>query len=396
MKKLLIFVVLFFAAIALSPLLINEKGYILIAMGDYTIESTVVTAALMLVIFIITLLLTLKVFKGGIRLGVGSWHKLTFASQRKGQRNFQQGLTAYLLEDYAQAETLLAKSAEPARQEVNAYLLAASASNKQKRGSHTDHYLKQLTEYHLKHNKDNLPTTLVALKLLMENKNFSQARILINEYHKYIGHDDRLLAIEIELCIQENRYLTAIEYLPRARKSKSLTSDRVSKWERDIYFPYFSELITKENSQSLISYWQKLPTKLKQSENIALAYCKVLADNQLNEDLDKVLVPIVKKGANADFIAAIRELPITHPQALIVLVQKHLHKAPHNALWLSSLAHLAVHQKEWNMAEKAFNSLLNLGSNQYDHIDLQVFTRVLLQKGEAEKALNILQALQAL
>ena len=35
MKRLLIFIVLFFIAIAISPFLIDEKGYILIKMGDF-------------------------------------------------------------------------------------------------------------------------------------------------------------------------------------------------------------------------------------------------------------------------------------------------------------------------------------------------------------------------
>ncbi|MFT6209211.1 MAG: HemY protein, partial [Colwellia sp.] len=37
MKKLILWILIFFAAVAISPLLINEKGYILIAMGDLTI-----------------------------------------------------------------------------------------------------------------------------------------------------------------------------------------------------------------------------------------------------------------------------------------------------------------------------------------------------------------------
>ena len=55
MKRLVVLILLFFAAVAISPLLINEKGYILIAMGDLTVESTVVTAVIMLILIFIGL-----------------------------------------------------------------------------------------------------------------------------------------------------------------------------------------------------------------------------------------------------------------------------------------------------------------------------------------------------
>ena len=115
MKRLIILILIFFAAVAISPLLINVKGYILIAMGDITVESTVVTAIIMLVLVFIGLLLSLKVFRGSWQLGLGTWHKIAFASRRRGLRDLKKGMTAYVLDDYSQAEHLLAKSAEPSQ-----------------------------------------------------------------------------------------------------------------------------------------------------------------------------------------------------------------------------------------------------------------------------------------
>lgn len=393
MKRMIVFIIIFFSAIALSPLLINEKGYILIAMGDLTVESTVVTAVIMLVIALLLLLISLKILKGGIKISLGSWKKFTFANQRRGQRTFNQGIAAFLLEDYEEAEKLFAKSAEPAHQEENAYLLAAVASQKLNLASNCEHYLNNLQEYNQKQKIENFSLILVSIKLSIAQNNLSRARKLIDEHHKHIGHDERLLSLEIDLCTLEERYEQALDYLPKARKAKHISAIKIALWERDIYPKYFEQLITQGCSKSLELYWQKLSSKLKNSPEIVLAYCNILAANNLNQNLTQILSPIIKKGANNELLKRMRLLPIKDSQPLIALVQKHLHKEPHSSKWLSSLAHLAASSEQWGMAEKAFNSLMQVSPKGYDKEDLRVFSIVLRAQGEPEKALDIIALL---
>ncbi len=78
MIRIIIIALIFFAAVAIAPFLIDEKGYILIAMGDLTIESSVVTAGIMLVLLFFTLLVTLKILRGGMNISIGAWHKIVF------------------------------------------------------------------------------------------------------------------------------------------------------------------------------------------------------------------------------------------------------------------------------------------------------------------------------
>ena len=114
MKRLLLLVLLLLtlAAVALSPILIGEKGYILIALGDLTIESTVVTATIMLTLAFIALLIALKVFRGGLHFSFAAWNKIAFASRRRALRDLNKGVAAYVLGDYKQSEHLLAKCAD--------------------------------------------------------------------------------------------------------------------------------------------------------------------------------------------------------------------------------------------------------------------------------------------
>ncbi|MBA6347828.1 MULTISPECIES: heme biosynthesis HemY N-terminal domain-containing protein [unclassified Colwellia] len=390
MKKLILWILIFFAAVAISPLLINEKGYILIAMGDLTIESTVVMACIMLTLLFIALGLSMTLVRGSLRLGFGGWNKIAFANRRRGLRDFNRGIAAFILEDNQQAEHLFAKAAEPSRFTHTSYLLAAAASSKQSLRSNTNHYLALLAQEDNGVKGSGLESVLVTIKLLISQEDFAQARGIIDKHHKQIGHDARLLSLEIILSLQEKRFDYVIEQLVSARKQKTITNEKIALWEASAFYGAFNETIRKENNDSLAQRWHKLTRKLKHNEVILWAYCQVLAEHKITEPLNKILLPVIKKGADDTFLKNIRQLPISATDELISAVQKQLHNDPHSGKWLSCLANLAAKSQQLPMAEKAFNSLINLAGTQYDVIDLLNFSQVLEQQGEYKKANQVL------
>jgi len=392
MKRLIIIFLLFFTAAAFSPFLVDEKGYILIAMGGLTIESTVVTAIIMLTVLFISLLVTLKIMRGGIRLGTGTWHKLIFANRRRALRDFNQGISAYILEDYAKAEHLLAKCAEPSQFETTAYLLAASAASKQSLPENTDHYLKCLRNNKTGENikQGSLDDVLVELKLLIAQASYKEARDLLGDYHKHLGHDHRLLSLEIDLCIIEQRFDAALEHLKAARKQKAISDNRIQNWEGDAFYGAFHQQITQIDQEAAEKYWQTLPRKIKQREAVLFAYCKVLAENDINEPLNDLLLPLLKKDSSEAVIRQMRTLAITNSEKLIPLIHKQLHKNEHNGKWLSCLAHLTAASGDLVTSQKAFSALLSLADKKYDDIDLKGYSQILTQQGDHKKANELL------
>jgi len=396
MIRIILGLVIFLAAMAISPFLIDEKGYILIAMGDLTIELTVLSAGIMLTLLFIALIISLKLLRGGLNFSFGTWNKIAFAGQRRAIANFNKGLAAYMLEDYSQAEELFSKSAIPSKRKQSAYLLAASASAKQALDSNTNHYLALLDKETTKLKDVGLESVIVNIKLLMNQdkaETYEKARAIINENHKQIGHDPRLLALEIDLCLIEQRFDQAIQYLVSARKEKTITDARVKEWEKTAFYLSFTHSIVKHDKDTLQSNWQGLSRKVKQREGVLLAYCSVLAEHEITEPLNKLLIPLFKKSPSSEFLKQIRDLPIKQADELIAIVQKQLHKNVHSGKWLSCLGHLALVSGQFSMAEKAFGSLLKLEDEdygvQYDLKDLQALAKAHSYQGQYQAANDI-------
>jgi len=393
MIRFIVIISLFFAMLALSPLLIDEKGYILIAMGETIIELTVLSAAILFMLFAISAFIIFKMLRGGFKISFKAWHTVAFASRRRGIANFNKGLAAYMLEDYQDAEELFAKSAEPAKRQQSAYLLAAAASAKQQLDANTNHYLTLLEQESTKLDSSDLASVIVKVKLLMNQERseaYEKARALIDENHKQIGHDARLLALEIDLCLVEKRFETAVSSLASARKEKNINDETVQAWETKAYYGAFNDIILNQDQTSLQTYWKALSRKVKQREAVLFAYCQVLAEQNITEPLTKLITPMLKKQPNTRFIQRLRTLPIKQSEPLIALVQKHLHSDNQNAQWLSCLGHLAVMSEQWSMAEKAFGSLVKLEANQqekqYDKEDLQALAKALTEEGQHQAA----------
>ena len=124
---------------------------------------------------------------------------------------------------------------------------------------------------------------------------YDKARTLIDEHHKKIGHDSRLLALELDLCLVEKRFETAVNYLASAYKDKNLTDNRVNTWESQAYYGLFNDIICQHDQAKLASYWQSLSKKIKQREKVLFAYCQILAEQNITVLLSKILLPIFKK-----------------------------------------------------------------------------------------------------
>jgi HemY protein len=395
MKRLLIFIVLFFIAVASAPYLIDEKGYILIKIGDHARETTVTAATAMLIFICLSLLVFSWLIKRSFSFSLGAWHKITFASKRRTLKNLNRGIAAYLTGDYQLAERLLAKSDKSTKFQSIALLMAASAAQKQSLNELTQRYLTQLDNSLDTVKEKSVEVVLVTVKLLIDQQAYQQARATLNDYQQSLSNDAGLFALDIELSLIEQRYEFVVEQLNSARKNKHFSDDKITDWELAAYYGVFNQQITLHDSSTLVSYWETLSRKIKQRDAIVIAYCRVLATHNVDKPLVKLLLPIIKKGSKEKLIKALCRLPLNTPDELILATQKQLHKQPNSAKWLSCLAHLALAGKQFSMAEKAFKSLLNLEEKQYSKTDLLAFANVQQQQGHYLHAIELLKSLDS-
>lgn len=376
-------ILLLLCVVALAPFFIDEKGYVLISMGDYTYEFTVVGIALLCTFALFIIWFILWLTKSSLNLSFKAWRSIAFSSTAKAKRNFQKGLAAYLLGDFSQAEQLMAKCAQPSGLANSAWLIAADCAQKLGDKAASTNYLQFINDQDEAQENFSFETLLVAGRLNVADQQFLKARELIDNNHKLVGHDIRLQCLEVDVCLQEGRFAKAAEYLQKVRKDKSIEPMKVYQWDIKTFTGLFNQIVTETNTDALISHFNGLSRKEKQSEGIVLAYITCLNKHGLPDKIDSVVAPLLKKGTNEVFINHYKLLPIKHSQNSINIVQKILVKNPENVMWLSTLAHMCYANKEFEKSNKAFCTLLKIEQNPDD---LQGYAKVLEQIGEYQQA----------
>ncbi len=386
-KVVLVFLLLLLVGSS-APFLIEDKGYVLISLGSYTYELTVVSLVVLLVMFLVVTGILIWGLKIGFKFGQVAWLKVLFSSKNKAIKNFQQGIAAYLIGDFARAEKLMANSADRCGMTNTALLIGAEASHKLNDTAKTENYLKRLESDEQAQKNFSFETLLAAGRLNLADKQFLKARTILDENHKLLGHDHRLQSLDIEVSIHEERFLPAIEALRKLRKNKHVNQQDLYDWEFRAFSGHFQTLIVETNVDAVVNFFDGLSRKEKRSEGIVLAYIHCLNEHGLTDKLEKVIIPLIKKGASPSFINRIKVLPMSHSQHSIDAVQRILLKDPHNVMWLSTLAHLCAENQDYDKAQKAFMALFKIEQNAYD---LKRYARLLNDMGEFRQASEVYQ-----
>lgn len=392
MIRFFLTLVLVLAVTAFSYLLIDQKGYILITMGDWIYEATVFGFVTLFILALILLYGLYLVLRFTFRASGKAWRYVAHGSETKAMRLYEQGLAAYLVEDYPKAEKLLAKSAPKCAMTNTAWLFAASAANKQNMTESAKQYLRHIAENEDSEEKLNYEALLVAGKLNLDDAEFSQARALIDKNKDRVGHKGRMLSLDIEVCLHEKRYLQAIEYLRDARKDKNIDDSQIEQWETQAFAGYFQQLIAEQSVQDVEQFYNGLSRKERNRESIILAYAQVLGDHGLTDKLEDLVLPLIKKDPSQKFINGLKDISMPHSPKVMAAIQKHLQKTPQDPLWLSAFAYACVASRDWEKARKAFVSLLKVRQLPDD---LHAYAKVLQTLGEHEQANRVYQEIMA-
>ena len=397
MIKKIIVVALALLACAIAPFLIDEKGYILIAMGDLTYELTVVGALILLILASLVFVLAYWGIRLFLKYSKKGYQRLALGSKAKAKKEFQQGLACYLVGDYEQAEKSMSKCAISSEYANSAWLVAANSANQRNEVASLENHLASLSEHEAAEQNFSAETLLGACRLYIETKHYDKARLLIDKYHRLVGHDGRLQVVLAQLCLHEDNAEKAIDYLTLAKKDKALIKSDFGRsvltiLEESIYTKHFNALLTAGSVKDVAKAYKGLNRKDRQSEGIILAYAASLVENGLTQQLEDLVLPMIKKDASSTFIGRIKQLPLQKCDHLIFAVQKILQKQPDNPMWMSALAHLSLNCGDLDKAHKAFVALLKLEQNKDD---LQTYAKLLEQMGEHQQANRVYQEILA-
>jgi len=282
MRKLFFILLLMLAlpALLFSSLEVGS-GYVLIAVGDKTIEMGFLVALVLNTLIFITLYFAIVLLRSlfSTRRGVLGWAKNQ--RQQRGLNRTTQGLIAFVEGRYDYARKSLDKAASNASTPLVNYLFAARASSAMGDAKAVDTYLKQAE---LSTEGADVAIGLTQAELQIHNGQYEQALATLLRAKKQINNHPVVLGLLSQVYRQLSDWDSLQKLLPIMRKAKAMPVEALIAIERELYCSRLSLAASDQQRDALIGCWKHLPGELK--KDIAVIACygeQLIAINELDE-----------------------------------------------------------------------------------------------------------------
>lgn len=380
MIRMLLLLVLFVAGIYFGPMAAGQKGYVLIAMDNLTIEMSVVSGLIMLTLSIGALLLLEWFIRKLLRADRDSRNWLRTRKQRRAYRLMSEGMLALAEENWKKAEKLCAKSSKHSPTPLLSYLVAAEAAQAQDKQAQRDDYLQKA---HGDEDNEPLALSLTRLKLLIDHgqneEALSRLTVLRTRHPKHLG----LLKLQMAVYRNTQSWGELLGCIKQARKVKAQSDRMIEQMEVEAYEGYMSRLAVSEGSDGLGRYWKGLPKATRQKPQLFVSYCRIMRSRNAGP---QVVNELVERCRDQQQQILLDELSLHQlNEAETLWTQSKRWKLSDSAEKQSLLGHLALQAQHYDAADEHLNQALSLHQSSRDFMAL---SRVYEAQGDTQRALE--------
>ena len=296
MKRWLIAVVLILAVVLavvggawLAPWLVNNPGYVLIEIGPWRMQmSVLVLAALVLLIWLATSLLV-----GFFRMPGRAMKKMKHARHRK---HLNQGLLALSEGDWAGAERALARAMR-GESSTAGYLAAARAAQGQAALERRDEYLALADR---RFGKQHFVTALARARLLMGEGRPEEAIVLLEQLHLKKSRHQGVLRLLLQAYQQCDRWHEVRLLIPATQKAGIVDAERAQEL---MQLAIARELQAAADVEVLTDVRKGLPRELRYQTEVVAAFARRALELDHADTAEPELRRAIEQGFDAQLLA---------------------------------------------------------------------------------------------
>ncbi|MEZ6968193.1 heme biosynthesis HemY N-terminal domain-containing protein [Aeromonas veronii] len=317
MIRIIILVAVMVAGLIFGPQASGNKGYVLIALGNYTIESSVTSAVILAVLFYGALLIVEwllgRVF--GLRRKTLGW----YGSRRRRKANQQTVAATLAMAEghYSQAEKLLIKGASNSDTPLLNYLSAAKAAQARGDDARRDQYLQKAQE---ENPKAELALTLTQTQLQIEQGQYDTALAMLESVYALNPRHPMVLDQLRQVHLARQDWSALCDLIPALHKVGKLTP----KQEEDLLQQAWSGRLQQAagSLETLKAVWQDLPRKLRLEPELLACYGDLLRQLGADGEAATLWQEALRKQPMPQLLARLPKLKLDSYQPLLALLQK--------------------------------------------------------------------------
>lgn len=381
MKRLFIAVLatLLLAAV-LAAAIAYDPGYVLIAFGNYTLETTVWVGVALLLVILLAMYGAILILHRGVRQGsiFSRWRNNW--NERRGRQLTQRGLLAYLEGNFERARVVLDRGANRTEAPSINYLLAARAS-----AAHGEYKMAEMYLLRAQRSDDDtdFAVAVTAAELQLRQGKLQEALAALTRLRNQATKHPYVLKLLQDVYTNLRDWEKVIELLPQLRKAKLISREASNDIEARAIAAWFDDSAKQKQIEKMRARWQTLPRAIERDERVFAAYTRGLIELGAGEEAEILLRNFLKRHWNAELIELYSRAEGNDVSRQFSQAEQWLREHGSSAALLLCLGRLAVRNQLWGKARDYFEQSLQLENKPETCVEL---ARLLARLGQHERS----------
>jgi len=346
MRLLIVSLLVVIATVALALSAHQDSGHVLIAYGDWTLESS-------LVLFVVAMAILFALLYYGIRL----WSGIRSLPQRlrrwrrqrrnaKARTAYIRGMTALAEGQWTTAEKWLLKQARCSDTPALNYLAAAQAAEAQGSLVRRDSYLRTALE---SEPKADLAVGLAQAGYYLDHQQAYEAHAILARLRVAQPTQGAVLKKLMEAHVALRDWEGLLQIIPELERHDVVPGAKSEELQSMAYRALFAQAVLKKDSAYLRQLWERTPRTVRRNEDLLFDYARALAavDPKAGAQLDSLLVDAINRRWSDALVYAYGLIPSENLAAQLSYAERWLKHHADDAVLLLTLGRLCVRSQLW-------------------------------------------------
>mgnify|MGYP001818003844 CR=1 FL=1 len=369
---LVLILVLLLVAAGLAPMFKTDPGHVLINLGSWTVETSVLVlgGAFILLWFAVQLLVWFW------RLPAETARKLR---EESAVRQLEKGLLALTEGDWSAAEKALEKSASTQGRTTAQYLAAAQAADSQDAAERREYYLEQADSGGAKRH---FLVELTRARLLLANGNYAAAIPVLQALQSRRRKHPQVLEL-LSRCYRESGDWEALRsLLPALRKAAVVNEAQAGELQEEIAV---QQLRSAADADALQAAWKQVPRAMRHNASVVDTFAMAAARLERTDLAEPVIIASLKNEWNPALVLRYGDTASGDNTKRLRQCEKWLKEHPGDAGLHLALGRLCAAESLWGKAREHMIKSLELEPSSLGY---DAFGQLLERQGELEPAMT--------
>jgi len=340
--------------VGIVMLIESAPGYLLIAYGDYTVESSLWVGLLLIAVAVLSLYAVLRLLHRllGSPESIGFW--LGSRKRRQAARLTKRGLMNFIEGNWKQSRRQLQRGARHADAPAFNHLMAARASFQLEDRSQMRTDLEAAL---MADGQSAAAVDLVQAELQLQAGQYQRALASLDRAESSGSRTPQSLRLRSKAMLGQSDWEGLRVLLPDLQKHAALPAQELARLRRETSLQLLEVAagdLGDNTARSLQRAWEQTPTDLQNDDSILHRYVELLSDAGAVDETTGLIARSLKKRWDPVLVDRFGRLEGGNPQRQLALAESWLAGREREPRLLLCLGRLAARQRLWGQARDYF------------------------------------------